>query len=182
MDILKDLKWTYERTLNKCEIYSMDSKHNYPYYGVSTTFEYPPEFVFDYFKDVEKRKIWDGHNYEHIEVFQECPLNTALLYVKLKVQWPLGTRDLLLNFQVLFDQGKIYMAGKSETHPDCPELPKVSRINTLSGHYLFEPIENGGKDGTKGTKLTYVTEVSVSNILNPYLYSLTSKVPCQNTF
>jgi hypothetical protein len=43
---------------------------------------------------------WD-ESIESLEFIREFKMSTALLYVKLKAQWPLGARDVLLVFQCI---------------------------------------------------------------------------------
>ncbi len=86
-------------------------------------------------------------------------MSTAILYVKLKAQWPLGARDVLLVFQgITHPKTKsIYLGSFSVEHPDCPidTTGKLVRINTLSGHYMFQALDEG-----KRCRLHYITEFS----------------------
>jgi len=92
-------------------------------------------------------------------------MNTSIVYVKMKSQWPLGNRELLLLFQGhKFPDGRAYIAGKSTEHPDFPENPKCYRVNTTVGSYYFEPINHG-----KGTKLIYITEFDFKGSIPRYV-------------
>jgi len=83
-------------------------------------------------------------------------MNTFIYHVRLKQQWPLGNREILLLFQgIKYPDGSIYLPSKSVELDDVPEDPKILRVNTKSGSYLFEPT-----DGGRTTKFYHITEVS----------------------
>jgi Mor family transcriptional regulator len=67
-------------------------------FRVETRFPYPPSVVFEYIRNLEKRMIWDGQNYESLKQVKKYEMNTQLYHVQLKKQWPLGNRDILLLF------------------------------------------------------------------------------------
>ena len=83
------------------------------------------------------------------------------MYVRVKAQWPLGARDVLLLCQGVIDPGtgSIYLGSHSTTlgEGECPPDPsgKFTRINTISGHYFFEAL-----DERRRCKLHYITEFS----------------------
>lgn len=134
----------------------MDIQTSMVFYRVDTVFEdFSPNVIKDHIAELDLRLEWDGQNFDKLEDVVRFPMRTQLIYVKLKSQWPLGHRDLLLNYYGLqTPDGNIYIAGQSVEHPSRPEIPKHYRVNTVQGSFLLEPINDG-----KGTKFTYITEV-----------------------
>ena len=127
-------------------------------FRVNVEFDFPPALVLDHCRDIPKRLAWDD-GYDSLYFLREFSHNTSILFVKVKAQWPLGARDVLLLFQGVIDpvSGSIYLGSFSTEHPECLPDPtgKITRINTISGHYFFEAIDNG-----KRCKLHYITEFS----------------------
>lgn len=67
-------------------------------FRVETKFDYPPRVVFEHFRNLELRMAWDGANYESLNKVKDYEMQTELYHVRLKQQWPLGNRDLILVF------------------------------------------------------------------------------------
>lgn len=165
LDYLNSDKWVLEKTTNQCELYRIDIQTNYVFYRVDTEFEVPPSVLKDYIADLDLRTSWEGANFDKLEDFKRYPMGTQIVYVKLKSQWPLGNRELLLNYYGLErSDGKIYIAGQSIEHPGKPEQPKTYRVNTIQGSFCLTPT-NGGK----GTKLIYITEFDFKGSLPRYM-------------
>ena len=134
-------------------------------FRVETRFPYPPAVIFEYFSNLERRMIWDGHNYESLNQVKTYAMNTFIYLVQLKKQWPLGNRDLLLLFQGLqTPDGSIYLASKSTEHPEFPAQAKSLRVATKSGSFLFQPEKEG-----RVTKFFYVTEFDFRGSLPRYV-------------
>ena len=129
---------------------------SYSCFRVNTDFDFPPNIVLNHIKDIPKRMEWD-EGYESLKFIREFKMSTALLYVKVKAQWPLGPREVLLVFQGIThpQSGSIYLGSFSVEHTECPIDPsgKLVRINTLSGHYMFQALDEG-----KRCRLHYITE------------------------
>jgi hypothetical protein len=99
------------------------------YHKIETRFEFPPELVIDYFVNLERRWLFDGQNYESIQSVRHYQLNTQIIQVKLKQQWPLGNRDLLLLFHGFQLPNKnIILTSQSVEHKDFAEDPKMLRV------------------------------------------------------
>jgi START domain len=107
-------------------------------FRVNTDFDFPPQLVLDYISDIPKRMSWED-GYDSLNFIRKFRMQTALLHVKVKAQWPLGARDVLLIFQGITnpENGSIYLGSYSVEHPEVPIDPKMVRIQTSSGHYMF---------------------------------------------
>jgi len=165
LELLKPQLWVFEKSYHGCDLYRRDDNKNQVAFRVETRFPYPPSVLFEYFRNLEKRMIWDGHNYESLNQVKTFEMNTFIYLVNLKKQWPLGNRDLLLLFQGLqTPDGSIYLASKSTEHQEFPELPKNLRVATKSGSYLFQAEKEG-----RVTKFIYVTEFDFKGSLPKYV-------------
>jgi hypothetical protein len=154
IDLMNDDYWVFEKNYSNCEVLRFKNDRNLPAYRIDTVFDFPPELVFDYMKIIDKRKTWDG-SFDEVNIVKEYKMNTQLVYAKLKSQWPMGNREILLCFQAIFaGPGTFYLAGKSVEHDEFPVTNKMIRIFTTQGSYYFTPLTNG-----KQTKLIYITEV-----------------------
>eukprot|EP00347_Sterkiella_histriomuscorum_P022171 403331430 len=165
IELLKPDSWVFEKTYQKCDLYVRQNHQNLVGFRCETTFDYPPMRVLDFIRNLEIRMMWDGQNYEALKQVKEYAMNTQMYHIKLKQQWPLGNRDILLLFQAIpLPNGDIYLAAKSTTHPDFPESDKFFRVNTKSGSYLFEPLSEG-----KQCRMTYITEFDFKGSLPRYM-------------
>ena len=110
--------WKYVKTSRDCDLFF--KKSDVVCFRVRTEMDFPPELVMFYCKDISKRYAWDD-GYEHLELVREYKMNTAILHVILKAQWPVGAREALLVFQgIIFPEGSIYLGSKSVEHPEFP--------------------------------------------------------------
>jgi hypothetical protein len=90
--------WTFYKQSKGCDMFLKKGGSMYSCFRVNTDFDFPPELVFEHIRDIPKRMEWD-EGYESLKFIREFKMSTALLYVKVKAQWPLGARDVLLVFQ-----------------------------------------------------------------------------------
>lgn len=90
--------WQYSTKKAKdCEIYLRKGGSNYSCYRLHTEFDFPPDLVMEYFRDIDKRMSWD-EGFDYLKFVRTFRLNTMILHVKLKAQWPVGPREALLVF------------------------------------------------------------------------------------
>lgn len=115
-----------------------------------------PSILIIYYKDFEKRKLWDEDT-DHLKVVQDLPMNTMLIHIKMKPHWPLGARESLLLYHGYKESetGNIYNAGASIAHPSVPLDPtgKLIRVHCYNQHSVFESIDGGTR-----TKMIYIVE------------------------
>lgn len=125
-------------------------------FRVITEFDFPPTLVVQYCSEIEKRMMWD-EDYDYLNFVRKYKLDTTILHVKVKAQWPLGPREVLLLFQGFTrkETGDIYLGAYSIDMPEIPVDPtgKITRMQTISGHYVFLSL-----DGGKRTRLIFLTE------------------------
>jgi hypothetical protein len=65
--MVKPDMWTFEKTTHQCDVYRKENHQNMVVFRVETKFDYPPELVFEHFKNLELRMAWDGANYESLK-------------------------------------------------------------------------------------------------------------------
>ena len=53
-----------------------------------------------YLTELEKKREYDD-SFEVLKITKKIPLNTETIYAKMKTMWPVGTRDLLTNQQMV---------------------------------------------------------------------------------
>ena len=150
--------WVYNKTLRDCDLYLRKGGSKYTCFKVTTELDYPPPLIIQYCSEIEKRHKWD-EDYDSLSFLRSYKMDTTILHVKIKAQWPTGPREALLLFQgyTVKRTGDVYLGSFSVEHPEAPidETGKLTRITTLSGHYIFEALDNG-----KRTRLSHLTEFS----------------------
>lgn len=75
LEQIKPLNWQKDQTTNGCEISSKVGGSPNVCFKVDFEIDFPPELVFDYVKDTEKRVQWD-QNYDSLKSVKEYPMNT----------------------------------------------------------------------------------------------------------
>jgi hypothetical protein len=61
------------------------------------------------------------------------------------------------------NKGMITIHYKSETHPKCPEKPKMVRANTILGGYILEEEKN--PKGGYNTKMIIISQNDIKGII-----------------
>ncbi|CDW84076.1 serine threonine protein kinase [Stylonychia lemnae] len=165
MELIKPDGWLFEKTYNKVDLYVREGNKTLVAFRGEARFDYPPDVVIEFLRNIDLRVMWDGQNFESINKVKDFGMETYIYYVRLKQQWPLGNRDLLLLFQGWqSEDGTIYLASKLTQHPDHPEIPKIIRVDTRSGSYAIEPLNEG-----KCCKMTYITEFDFRGSIPRYI-------------
>jgi hypothetical protein len=113
VELLRPELWRYERSHSGCELFK---KHSTVIcYKIETYFDFPPEPILEYFRIPEKRMQWD-ENFEILKCVKELEMSIQMYYIKMKSNWPMGNRDLLLCFQAIEVDRTYYVCGKSVEH------------------------------------------------------------------
>jgi START domain len=123
--------WTVGKKNRDCQIFHRKSGSTHSCYRLHCEFDFPVDLVVDYFRTIEKRMSWDD-GFDHLKFVRTFQMNTSILLVRIKAQWPLGPREALLLFQGLLDpeNGNVYLGSQSVEHPEYPIDPtgKLVRV------------------------------------------------------
>ena len=84
-----------------------------------------------YFLSLEKRIEFD-ESLEKLKIVRELPLNTKIVYVTMKREWPVGPRDCLIGQQLVRLEDKAWIVNHSIEDEEMPEVTGITRINNLN--------------------------------------------------
>lgn len=91
------VNWNFSKRSKECDIYHKKVASTLSCFRVDTEFDFPPELVLNYIKDPVLRMKWDD-GLEFVKEFKQFPLNTMLTHGKVKGQFPISGREVLLVF------------------------------------------------------------------------------------
>ena len=69
----------------------------------------------------------------------EIPIDSTLVYAKLKTVWPVGIRDFLMFTHVVKHKDECWFQGFSAKHESCPVPEGMIRINVEEALVYFQP-------------------------------------------
>ena len=91
-------QWTLSKTTKGIENYNKKlATPDFNNFRLVTEFDFPPMLIVEYCRDVEKRIAWDDQ-YDFIKFVKSYKLNTFLLNIQAKAQWPVTARSIMLTF------------------------------------------------------------------------------------
>lgn len=67
VELLKPDPWIFEKSYSQYDLYLRNDTLNMVVFKIETKFPYPCMLVFDYFRNLEKRMMWDGQNYDSLK-------------------------------------------------------------------------------------------------------------------
>jgi len=103
--------WYHSKNTKGIDVYYKKINTPNVCFRTATDFDFPPAVVLEYCRDIPKRMLWDD-GYEFLKFVKHYSMNTLILQVVLKPQWPLGNRDCLLIFQgIVHEDGSIYLGS-----------------------------------------------------------------------
>ena len=95
--------------------------------------------ILQYFTNPVKKMEYDvSVEYAH-SVPVEIPMNSSLVYAKLKTIWPVGIRDFLMFTHVVKHKDECWFQGFSTKHQSCPVPKGMIRINIEETLVYFQP-------------------------------------------
>ena len=159
---IKEEHWQYYKRVKEVDLWFRKGGCRNCSFRASTVFDFPPTVVLDYCAKIPLRLKWD-EEYESLKFLHEFRLNTNILYIKFKANWPAGPRDSACVFHAYrFPDQSIHMGCVTTEHPDVPVDPtgKYTRMHAIFGHYTFL-----SRDGGKRCEMTHYAEFNFGGSL-----------------
>lgn len=155
-DDIKEENWQFNKRVKESSLYFRRGGCKNSSFRVTTLFDFPPDIIVDYCSKISNRLKWD-EEYEELRFHKEFRLNTSILYIKLKANWPAGPRDSICLFHgfKFNDTGSFHLGCVTIEHPDLPidHTGKYTRMAAIFGHYTFLSV-----DGGKRCEMTHYAE------------------------
>lgn len=96
------------------------------------------EDVLPFLIEVEKRKLHEPE-FEEIVVKKDLPIDTKLVYVLMKHQWPVGARDFLVMQHTVQYQDKAWVVSYSVEDDEVPLKNGLLRIDVVCNFVFVKP-------------------------------------------
>lgn len=107
-----------------------------------------PEAVVALLRNEAKTPVW-MRRAASCRIMLEGSGQSWLAYVRYNIPWPISDQDCLLRYEVKKNENRRLINFRSASDSKAPPMPKVKRMQGISGAWLLEPLP-----GNK-TKITY---------------------------
>lgn len=118
-----------------------------------------PELV-EYYTNIDKRMAWEHEIFASIEEVKTFPMDTCMTYYKTVADAKKAPDMLLLNHRIDLSGDRIYLSSCSCSHESFKPIKGVSRIESKTMSYYFEPTSD-----LKSVKVVFIALTEIKDVV-----------------